>query len=101
MQKLIGHLLSQFREFYRGLTPIKRASIIASAFAVAITGVIIVTIVLGTNYVPLFTNVPSDQLPQVVKVLEPKLLGKRVVDLQRLRLLQRDRFQVKRSRFAS
>lgn len=80
MQKMVAHLISQFREFYRGLTPVKRASILGSGFAMVITAVVLLTMVLGTNYVPLFTNVPSDQLPTVVEQLQKRGIPFRIAD---------------------
>src|SRR6185312_8636187 len=72
MNKLLSHLVVQFRQFYKNLTPVKRLSILAataiSVIALAIVGVM----VSGTNNVPLFTNVPADQLPQVVDQLQKR-----------------------------
>ena len=80
MQKLFGHLIQQFREFYRQLTPMKRASVVASGAAIVVTIGILFTMVLGTNYVPLFQNVPSDQLPTIVQQLEKRGIPFRIAD---------------------
>jgi len=72
LQKLFGHLLVQFREFYKALTPVKRLSMLASVFVVLMAGVVILTMLSGANHVPLFKNVPPDQLPVVIDQLRLK-----------------------------
>src|SRR4051812_11223808 len=80
MQKLVGHLIQQFRDFYRQLTPMKRASVLASGGAIIVTIGILMMMLLGTNYVPLFTNVPSEQLPQIVEQLQKRGIPFRIAD---------------------
>lgn len=80
MQKLFGTLFQQFRDFYKSLTPIKRASVTASAAVIAISIGLLSVLMLGTNYVPLFTNVPAEQLPQVVEQLQKRSIPFRVSD---------------------
>ena len=72
MQKLFGQLITQFREFYKNLTPMKRLSIMGSAVIVLVSGAIVLTMVSGTNYAPLFINVPADQVASIIENLQRK-----------------------------
>lgn len=69
MNKIFGSLIIQFREFFNGLGPTKRLSIIAVAVIGVISAVVISFMVSGKDYVPLLTNVPSDQVSVVVSKL--------------------------------
>lgn len=80
MQQLFGHLLAQFKEFYKNLTPVKRLSIAASSVIFIITLVVVSVMVSGTNYAPLFTNVPSDQLAIIVDQLQKKNIPFKLMD---------------------
>ncbi len=72
MNKIIGGIVLQFREFFKNLGPTKRLSVIVvSAIAVAaIIGMIMM--VSGKDYVPLLTNIPQDQMPSIVAKLNEK-----------------------------
>lgn len=72
MNKLVSHLIAQFREFYRLLTPVKRFAVIGSALIVVIAAAVVSMMVTGSSYAPLFTNVPQDQMPQIVDQLQKK-----------------------------
>lgn len=72
MRKLIHNLVIQFREFFKSMTPVKRASIIASGFAVLVTLFIMVTMMSKTEYGPFVNNVPPDRLPLIVETLRKK-----------------------------
>ncbi len=80
MNKLFSHLLVQFRQFYKSLTPVKRLSITGAAAIGVITLGILTVMMSGANYVPLFTNVPASQLPQVVDQLQRKSIPFRLSD---------------------
>lgn len=80
MNKLFGHVITQFREFFRNLTPVRRAAVIASGVVIAGTTLLLTTMVVGTRYVPLFTNVPSDQLPSVVEQLQKRGIPFKIAD---------------------
>ena len=80
MGKLFGHLLSQFRQFYKGLTPVRRLSIIAAMVIGAIGMVSAVMMISGSEMVPLFTNVGPDQLPQVVDQLQKRGIPFKISD---------------------
>ncbi|MCB0420350.1 MAG: flagellar M-ring protein FliF [Bdellovibrionales bacterium] len=72
MEKVIGNIIAQFRDFFKSLPPIKRNSIIM-ATTISVVGVIIVAVMLSrTNYKPLFKNVKPDQLGLVVNNLKQK-----------------------------
>ncbi|MBX3023123.1 MAG: flagellar M-ring protein FliF [Bdellovibrionales bacterium] len=80
MGKLLSHLIVQFRQFYKNLTPVKRLSMIA-ATTIAIVGMSVITMMVsGSNMVPLFTNVAPDQLPQVVDQLQKRGIPFRISD---------------------
>jgi flagellar M-ring protein FliF len=72
LQKLFGHLITQFREFYKTLTPVKRMSMMAVSLIVAATVVIVIVMVSGAQHIPLLKNVPPDQLPIVVDQLRQR-----------------------------
>lgn len=69
MNKIFGSLIAQFGEFFKGLGPTKRMSIIAASI-IAVTALLIISfMVSGKDYVPLLTNVPSDQVSMIVEKL--------------------------------
>ncbi|MBC86242.1 MAG: flagellar M-ring protein FliF [Bdellovibrionaceae bacterium] len=70
MNKVIGNLVVQFKEFYKSLTPVKRVSVIMSAVIAMVATVIVSTMLTRTNYAMLLKDVPSDQLPLVVQKLK-------------------------------
>src|ERR1700761_6742469 len=72
MNKLFSHLVVQFRQFYKNLTPVKRLSILAATVISVVALAVIGMMLSGSNYAPLFTNVPPDQLPQVVDQLQKR-----------------------------
>jgi flagellar M-ring protein FliF len=72
MDKLFGSLIVQFREFFKGLGPTKRMSILAASVIAVAALVVISLMVSGKDYVPLLTNVPSDQISMVVEKLNQK-----------------------------
>lgn len=72
MEKLFGSLVIQFREFFKGLGPTKRLSILAASVVVVAAVVVITFMVSGKDYVPLLTNVPSDQISMIVEKLNQK-----------------------------
>ena len=79
MGKLFSHLLVQFRQFYKNLTPVKRLSVIGASIA-GIVGMAVVALMLtGTNHVPLFTNIAPDQLPQIVDQLQKRGVPSKLV----------------------
>lgn len=72
MDKLLSPLITQFRQFYKSLTPVKRASMVGAA-VIATVGLFVVTVMLtGASHVPLLTNIAPDQLPSVVDQLQKR-----------------------------
>ncbi len=72
MNKIFGGLVIQFREFFKNLGPTKRLSIVA---VTVITGVALATMLFmasGKDYVPLFTNIPTDQVTTIIAKLNEK-----------------------------
>ena len=61
MNSLFRNLVVQFREFYKNLTPVKRVSMAVASLIVVASAFFMIVMVSGTDYVPLLTNVPSDQ----------------------------------------
>lgn len=72
MNNLFRNLIVQFREFYKGMTPVKRMSMLAASGIVVLAGGFMVAMVTGTDFVPLFTNIPSDQTALIVDKLQQK-----------------------------
>lgn len=72
MGKIFGSLIGQFRDFFRGLGPTKRLSIIAASAVFLVAGILMITMITGKEYVPLFTNIPNDQLSMIVQKLNEK-----------------------------
>lgn len=72
MNRLLSHLINQFRGFYKNLTPVKRLSIMG-ATAVSLVGLaVIFMMVSGSNNAVLFSKVAPDQLPSLVEQLQKR-----------------------------
>lgn len=72
MNKLFGTIISQFNQFFGGLPPLKKRVIIFSSIA-AVVGLVLVSMTLTkSDYVPLLTNVSSDQMPLILSNLQSK-----------------------------
>lgn len=80
MGKLFGHLITQFRGFYKNLTPVKRLSLVAASLISGLGVVLIAMMITGTSYTPLFTNVSAEQLPQVVDQLQKRGVPFKIAD---------------------
>ncbi len=72
MNQIVGNLIVQFREFFKGLGPTKRLSIIAASVIAIVTLLIVSFMVSGKDYAPLFTKIPSDQVPMIIQKLNEK-----------------------------
>lgn len=72
MQKLVAYLVTQFQDFYKTLTPVKRLSMLAASLVVVAAVIIVSMMLTGTSHVPLLKNVPPDQLPLIVEQLNQK-----------------------------
>lgn len=72
MSKLFAGLIIQFREFFKNLGPTKRFSVVIVGLIAAVSFVSIIFMLSGNEYVPLLTNVPSDQMPMIIQKLTSK-----------------------------
>ncbi len=72
MNKIVGGIIVQFREFFKNLGPTKRMSVVVVASIAAAVLVAMVFMLSGKDYAPLLTNVPSDQLTTVIAKLNEK-----------------------------
>lgn len=72
MNKIIGGIILQFREFFNNLGPTKRLSIIVVTVIAVVALAAMMVMVSGKDYVPLLTNVPTDQMPAIVAKLNEK-----------------------------
>jgi flagellar M-ring protein FliF len=72
LNKIIGGIIVQFREFFKNLGPTKRMSIVVVASIAAAVLVAMVFMLSGKDYVPLLTNIPSEQLTSIISKLNEK-----------------------------
>lgn len=80
MQSFIKTFIAQIQGFFSSLTPVKRFSLVAS-FAVTLAA--IATILLmssGSDYSPLLSNIPPDQIPTILNTLRAKNVPYRMED---------------------
>lgn len=78
MQNLFRNLIVQFREFYKNLTPVKRFSMLFASMIVLASAGFMMVMVSGSDFVPLLTNVPSDQVALITQKLQEKNIPFRV-----------------------
>ncbi len=80
MNELFRTLVAQSRDFYKTLSPVKRVSMLAT-IVVAVIGLFVLVVVLsGKDQVPLLTNIPPDQVGEVVDLLQRKNIPYRIAD---------------------
>lgn len=72
MGKIIGGLILQFREFFKNLGPTKRLAVISVSLIAVVTLMTMAFMVSGKDYVPLFSNIPADQVSTVIAKLNEK-----------------------------
>jgi flagellar M-ring protein FliF len=72
LNKIFGGIVVQFREFFKNLGPTKRVSIIAVSGSALITLLTMIFMASGKDYVPLFTNIPGDQVTTIIAKLNEK-----------------------------
>lgn len=72
MNKIFGGLVVQFREFFKNLGPTKRLSVIAVTVIAAVAILSMMFMASGKDYVPLFTNIPTEQVSMIVGKLNEK-----------------------------
>lgn len=67
--KFLSLLNAQFQGFYKDLSPTKRVSLLLSSVLVIGSITVVVIMISGKGYVPLFTKVQPEQLPTIVSQL--------------------------------
>lgn len=72
MNKIFGGLVIQFREFFKNLGPTKRLSVVAVTAIALVALITMLFMASGKDYVPLFTNIPTDQVSSIVAKLNEK-----------------------------
>ncbi len=72
MQNFFRSLVIQFREFYKNLTPTKRISMMMATAIVFVSAAFMIFMVSGTDYVPLFTDIPGDQTSVIMQKLQAR-----------------------------
>lgn len=60
--KVFSGIFSQFKEFFKTLPPMKKASIFVAFVIIVVSIGIVLLLLSSTSYSPLLTNVPSDRL---------------------------------------
>ncbi len=72
MQKILGSLIAQFRDFYKSLSPTKRVSMLTVSVIAGVVFVVIGVMLSGRDYVPLLTNIPTDQVTTIIGRLQSR-----------------------------
>lgn len=72
MNQLFGGLVVQFREFFKNLGPTKRLAVIAASVITMAALAIMLIMASGKDFVPLLTNIPSEQVSTIVAKLTEK-----------------------------
>ena len=72
MDKIFGGLILQFREFFKNLGPTKRLSVLTVTVVALAAVAMMVFMVSGRDYETLFSNIPTDQIANIVAKLNEK-----------------------------
>lgn len=80
MNKVLAGLAAQFKSFYTALPPLKRNVILTSIAIAAIGLVMVMAIVTKKEYVPLFSNIATDQMPLLLENLRKKNIAFKLGD---------------------
>jgi flagellar M-ring protein FliF len=72
LDKIIGGLVLQFREFFKNLGPTKRLSVLTVSVVAIAAVAMMVFMVSGRDYATLFSNIPTDQIASIVSKLNEK-----------------------------
>ena len=78
MQDFFKTFFAQVQDFFGGLTPIKRATLMASIGVAAAAFATILMMSSGSDYSPLLTNVPPEQVSTILNTLRAKSIPHRV-----------------------
>lgn len=80
MQDFLNTFRAQIQDFFGGLTPIKRMSLMASMGVGLAAFVTILVMSSGSDYAPLLSNVPPEQISTVLNTLRAKSIPHRIED---------------------
>jgi flagellar M-ring protein FliF len=80
LQDFFKTFIAQIQDFFGGLTPIKRASLMASIGVGLAAIATILMMSAGSDYAPLLTNVPPEQVSTVLNTLRAKNIPHRIED---------------------
>ena len=80
MQNFLKIFIAQIQDFFGGLTPVKRMSLMASLGVGVAAIATILMISSGSDYAPLLTNVPPEQVSTVLNTLRAKNIPHRMSD---------------------
>lgn len=80
MKNLWYTLVTQLKDFYQSLTPIKRMSVVASLAIAVAAFVTIIFMSSKRDYVPLMESVAPEQASSVLNILESKKIPYKLVD---------------------
>jgi flagellar M-ring protein FliF len=72
VNKLFTGIFVQFREFYKSLGPTKKLAIIASVLIGISAALIMSFMAFGSDFAPLLTNIPGDQVSSIISKLKEK-----------------------------
>ena len=80
MQSFFKTFFAQVQDFFGGLTPVKRMSLMASIGVALAAFASIMLISTGSDYAPLLSNVPPEQVSTVLNTLRAKKIPHRIED---------------------
>lgn len=72
MNKLFGGLIVQFRDYFKNLGPTKRVVVLSVTVIMVVAATVITIMVSGKDFVPLLTNIPSEQVSTIIAKLNEK-----------------------------
>lgn len=78
--KFLSTLITQIRDFFDGLTPIKKISLMASVGVLLAAMLIIGWMATGKEYIALQSNIPDEQMPVLLNILRAKNIPYRMED---------------------
>ncbi|MCB0377374.1 MAG: flagellar M-ring protein FliF [Bdellovibrionales bacterium] len=78
MQNFFRTLIAQIADYFGGLTPTRRLSLVASVGILLAAFATILFMASGSDYSPLLANVPPDQMPTVLNILRAKNIPHRI-----------------------
>ena len=80
MNNFVKTLLAQIQDFFGGLTPIKRIALMTSLGVGLAAMATILMMSSGSDYAPLLSNVPPEQISTLLNTLRAKNIPHRIED---------------------